>query len=246
MLAWSRVTVLGLLVAGTAPLWVLAPEGLSAMGVIAPYVAVPLIAAAGVWSVNRRWMAGVGAVTGVGLLVAVGDKVLELLGHPDSFFDFFPAVSLLVGAGLAAGAGARSAVGAAWPASTGRRERAVAVMAIGLLVALGAVSVVLSLTGQHTVGALDRFAAEPVRMVGFAFAPATLTVRADQTARFVVRNDDLALHTFTIDDLDVDAVVKPGREVLVEFPAGPPATYTLYCRPHTADGDGMVGALHVR
>lgn len=243
----GRATIVGLLVAATAPLWVLAPEGASATGYVAPIVAVPLLAATAVWRIRRPWACAVGGAAGIGLLVAIGPYAVENLGHVDSFFDFFPAASLLVGAALAAGGALAAAVaGLRGRAPSAVGERVAAVTSVAVLLSLGLLSGVLTVTGQHTVSALDRFGAEPLRMVGFEFAPAALHARAGRTARFVVRNDDLALHTFTIDELGVDVVVKPGREALVEFPAGRPGTYTLYCRPHTADGEGMAGTLTIR
>jgi plastocyanin len=51
-----------------------------------------------------------------------------------------------------------------------------------------------------------------------------------------VRNDDPFLHTFTVDDLDIDEAMSPGSEELIEIPSEP-GTYVVYCRPHTSDPD---------
>jgi len=243
--AYRGVALLGLLAAATAPLWVLAPEGLSAAGFVAPFVAVPLGAAA-VWH-RGVWGRAVGLVASLGLLVVAAPFAPQTLRHPDSFFDFFPSVSLLLGALLAAGGSAASLLHERRRADSrpAPAQRAVTTAAAVALAGLAVLSGALTLSGRHTVSALDRFGAEPVTMVGFAFEPATLTVREGRPARFVVRNDDLALHTFTIDELGVDAIVKPGSEVLVEFTPDRAGTYLLYCRPHTHEREGMVGAFAV-
>ncbi|HVM15635.1 MAG TPA: cupredoxin domain-containing protein [Egibacteraceae bacterium] len=249
--ARPRIAVLGLVVAGTAPLWILAPEGVEAVSFVAPFVAVPLIVAAALWRFGgRAWLAGV--VAGLGLLAAAAPLAPGALAHPDSFFDFFPLASLLFGAALAVGGSVASALqrrrGLAPDGGSARwspTERAVTVGSAVALLALGGVSGVLTVTGQHAVSALDRFAAEPVTMVGFEFEPDELTVPADREARFVVSNADLALHTFTVDELGVDVIVKPRSEGLVEFTPERPGVYLLYCRPHTQDGQGMVATLTV-
>lgn len=244
-----RIPVLGLAIAGTAPLWILAPEGLGAGSFLAPFVTVPLLVAAALCYVGPR-AALAGVVAGFGLLAVAALLAPDALAHPDSFFDFFPLASMLVGAALTVVGSAVSAmrhrgaterVDAGWTVA----ERAVALASVVALLVLGSVSAVLTVRGQHTVSALDRFAAEPVAMVGFEFAPAALTVRMGEEARFVVRNEDLALHTFTVDQLDVDLIVKPRREALVRFTPEHPGVYQLYCRPHTQDGHGMVATLTV-
>lgn len=244
---YRGVVVLGLVVAGTAPLWILVPEGLAGAPFIAPFVAVPLLCAGAVrWF--GSWARTVGLLAGLALLAVAAPFGAEVLGHPDSFFDFFPVASMLVGAVLAVGGSLASAL--PWRRARdgrarGGRLRGVAAATVAVLVTLASVSAVLTFTGRHTVSAIDRFGAEPVALVDFAFEPVDLTVPAGRPARFVVRNDDLALHTFTIDELGVDAVVKPGRESLVEFTPERAGTHLLYCRPHTQDGQGMVATLTV-
>lgn len=245
----ARIAVLGLVIAGTAPLWIVAPEGLAAASFIAPFVAVPLLVAAALWRLGSR-VSPAGAVTGVGLLAAAALLAPGTLAHPDSFFDFFPLASLLFGAVLAvvgsvvAGMRYRQTpkhADGGWTPG----ERVVTVASLAALLVVGSVSGVMTVTGQHTVSALDRFAAEPMAMVGFEFEPDEVSVPAGEEARFVVYNDDLALHTFTVDELGVDVIVKPRSEGLVEFNPERPGVYTLYCRPHTQDGQGMVASLTV-
>ena len=244
---FTAAAVVGLLVAASAPLWILVPEGLDAVPLLAPFLLVPLAVAVAVWR-DVAWSRPLGFVTGLGLLAAVAPQAVEGLSHPDSFFDFFPVASMIVGALLAA-VGSVLSARLRWRGGPVRHlrggERAVVVTSTVLLLVLGVGSGVLTAAGQHTVSAVQRYATEPVTMAGFEFVPATLRADAGSLVRYVVRNDDLALHTVTIDELGVDVVVKPRSEALVEFSAGKPGVYTLYCRPHTQDGQGMVATFTV-
>lgn len=243
----STAAVVGLLVAASAPLWILVPEGFGAVALLAPFLLVPLAVAVAVWR-DVAWSRPLGLVTALGLLAAVAPQAVEGLSHPDSFFDFFPVASVIVGAVLAAVGSALSAR-LRWRGGPVRRlvggERAVVASSTVLLLVAGVASGTLTAAGHHTVSAVERYATETVTMAGFEFVPATLRAEAGELVRYVVRNDDLALHTLTIDELGVDVVVKPRREALVEFPAGDPGAYTLYCRPHTQDGQGMVATFTV-
>lgn len=243
----SRLAVLGLVVAATAPLWLLVSEGLAALAFVGPFVALPLLVAVAVWRVGR-WTRVLGGLAGLALLVTAAPAIPEVVGHPDSFFDFFPLVSAAVGGLLAVGA----SIAPAGRAPGGNRrlhatpgEAKVAVGTLAALVVLGAVSGALTLSGRSTVDAAQRLGAVPVAMDDFEFVPADLTAAAGRPTRFVLRNDDLALHTFTVPELGLDVIVKPGREELVELPASRAGVYELICRPHTQDGEGMVGVLTV-
>ncbi len=88
-----------------------------------------------------------------------------------------------------------------------------------------------------------------IEIKDFNFNPDTLQVKAEQTVRLVVRNDDTTLHTFTLNVVKVDVSISPGAERLVEFQAPAPGTYQWYCLPHSDSGPegrtGMVGSLVV-
>jgi hypothetical protein len=42
------------------------------------------------------------------------------------------------------------------------------------------------------------------------------------------------MHTFTVEDLDIDVELGPGSSELIEIPAQA-GTYVVFCRPHTMD-----------
>ena len=58
-----------------------------------------------------------------------------------------------------------------------------------------------------------------------------------------VDNQDATLHTFTIDELDVDLDIPASKSARVTFDADP-GTYEFYCVPH--EGEGMEGTLRVQ
>jgi plastocyanin len=59
------------------------------------------------------------------------------------------------------------------------------------------------------------------------------------TVAVYVDNKDQTLHTFTIDELDVDLTIPAGSTARVEFDAEP-GSYTFYCVPHEADMEGTL------
>jgi plastocyanin len=54
-----------------------------------------------------------------------------------------------------------------------------------------------------------------------------------------VDNKDQTLHTFTIDELDVNLTIPAGSTARVEFDAEP-GSYSFYCVPHEADMEGTL------
>ncbi len=76
----------------------------------------------------------------------------------------------------------------------------------------------------------------------YKFEPATITVTAGETVRFVITGSG-ALHTFTIDELGIDISVTAGQTVTKEYTITETGTFELYCRPHR--GLGMVGTVNV-
>ncbi|MDQ3985054.1 MAG: cupredoxin domain-containing protein, partial [Actinomycetota bacterium] len=81
-----------------------------------------------------------------------------------------------------------------------------------------------------------------VRLVaeGIEFSQDTLTVE-EGTVSVFIDNKDFTLHTFTIDELDVDVDVPAGKSTRVTFEAEK-GGYEYYCRPHEED---MTGTLTV-
>jgi plastocyanin len=70
------------------------------------------------------------------------------------------------------------------------------------------------------------------------FADPTLEAEAGEISVFV-DNEDATLHTFTIDELDVDLDIPASKSARVTFQAEP-GTYEFYCVPHKGDMEGTI------
>jgi plastocyanin len=70
----------------------------------------------------------------------------------------------------------------------------------------------------------------------FEFSERALQAAGGDVSVFV-ENKDSTLHTFTIDELDIDLDVPAGASARVSFDAEP-GTYEFYCVPHEGDMNG--------
>jgi plastocyanin len=170
------------------------------------------------------------------------------LQTPTSFFDFMPGALVIPGALIAIiasisaivakrrGHGSETAVGG---------ERTAIRIVLGVVIVLAVISGGLTFAGASDA---DDAEADVVVVLGdFEFDEEQYTFEPGST--ILVRNEDPFLHTFTVDDLDIDIALSPGSEELVEIPAEP-GTYVLYCAPHTFDPedpseDDMAAELEV-
>ena len=59
--------------------------------------------------------------------------------------------------------------------------------------------------------------------------PTELSIQAGQAAQIVVKNRDFGVHTFTIEDLDIDVTVVGGSEKLVSLAVPSAGTYQCSC-----------------
>lgn len=244
---WARTASLGFVLMVVAPLFALTLSIIDQFNAFALMFSVvtAVVALLGRWLVvsGRRWRI-VGAVVLAGLaLLANVDQVatLRLVG---SFWDFAPILVFLTGAVVAFVAGIATLVtlsrGEPSPAAAERRIRLTVLAGIGGVLA---VSAVVTLTGGTTVDPELRAGAIEVRADDFAFSPEVL--EANPGDRFIVINDDLAHHTFTIDELGIDVLLLPGDEALVEVPGDATGTFEFVCTPHVFDDEGMRGRLTV-
>ena len=69
------------------------------------------------------------------------------------------------------------------------------------------ISGTLHLINIESVGADDKAGAITIEMKDGAFEPGQLTVRTGELVRFVIKNRDLTVHTFTIKELGIDVKV---------------------------------------
>jgi plastocyanin len=116
-----------------------------------------------------------------------------------------------------------------------RTPRLLGSTAVALIVIAIAVSVVATVTydTEEAQGGDITLAAE-----GIEWAKESLS--ADEgTVTVFVDNNDLTLHTFTIDELDVDVDIPAGKSTRVTFEAEQGA-YTYYCVPHESQMEGII------
>ena len=76
----------------------------------------------------------------------------------------------------------------------------------------------------------------------FFFSPTELTADPGQTLTVTVSNKGAAEHTFTIDDLGVDEVLKAGEEKAINVAADQAGAFEFYCRFHRSK---MTGTLTI-
>jgi plastocyanin len=237
---WTRLATLGLVLAAIAPLLLLLAGtlwGLDSEGVPLPFFFITAaIALIGAFLVSRfgTW----GKVAGIVASVLLG-SVLSFtafgLFTPNSFFDFVPGLLAIPGVLIAivscVAAIRASRRGDRPTAVTGGEQRGIRIV-LGVVIALVAISGVLTFTGKSSVDEAD--ADTTVTLSDFEYDKEDYQIEAG--SQVLVRNNDPFLHTFTIEALDIDETLSPGSEVLVEIPSDP-GDYIVFCQPHTSDPD---------
>jgi plastocyanin len=236
---WTRLAGLGLFMAGLAPLLMFLAGliwGLEFEGDTVFFLIVSAIGLLGAFLVLRfghtLWAKIIGIVASVLVAFAMFWTAFGL-AYPGSFFDFIPGLLLLPGAimglvgSIAAIVASRRGRAAEAPAA-GERKTVRAVMAI--VGVLAVVSAVLTFVGSSSVDESE--ADETVTLSDFEFDSESYDFAAGTTV--LVRNDDPFTHTFTVEELDIDETLTPGKEVLVEIPEES-GEYVVFCRPHTSD-----------
>jgi plastocyanin len=203
------------------------------------------------WKVGR-WGFIVASLLALALLALFAPFLPFVLAHPEGGADFIVVALFLAGSLLAVLGSVASVV--QWRRRTAAagatpRQRLALKAALGVTLAVVLASVALSALARTSLAADVRAGAVPVSIKHFAYSHDPLRVAAGDTVRLAVRNDDTALHTFTLAEAGLDVAIPPGAERLVEFQAPAAGTYTWYCVPHSAhteDGrQGMVGTLIV-
>jgi plastocyanin len=153
------------------------------------------------------------------------------LQAPQSFFDFMPGVLVIPGGLIAIVAGIGAAVAKRRGHLSDRPagvERAW-IRGVSYVVVLGAlVSGLLTATGRSSADQSSAAASAIAKK--FEWNALEYSV-AGGSAMFV-RNDDPFLHTFTVDELDIDVTLTPGDEALITIPSKT-GTYIMYCKPHS-------------
>ena len=184
------------------------------------------------WRRPKPEMTLITAIWAILMLLINAQFIPNALGTFNSFFDTGLLIPLIVSLIVAAVAGIVAFLhqrrGTARKVSTAA-ERWVLWATTAMVVGLMVVSGILLLTSLESVSADEKAAAISVDMKNNAFKPAQLTVLAGKPAKFVIKNRDLTMHTFTIEELDIDVKVLPGSEELIELSSPPAGTYVYLC-----------------
>ena len=167
----------------------------------------------------QRWALVLAAVWGF-LNLFWGWLLVLSLGYLNSFFDFVLPLLLTVGALLALVGAAVAFVqqrrGGARRVSTRSERRTFAAIAVALLM-LVILSGTLHIVGLTSVSAEVEAGAIVVEMKNSYLAPDRLEIPLGETTRIVVKNNDLFVHTFEIQELGVKHRIPPFSELLIEL-----------------------------
>lgn len=192
------------------------------------------------------WSYAFGILGGIIGLIFFSESADLFLTTPAAFFDFFGTLILLLGMLILAGA---SIVGLLQHRSGNPRTEATstertAILAVGgVLAVLAVVSIVLTVANMGDVSAEERQGAIEVQMKKTEFEPHEIRASAGQV-RVVVKNFDPFLHTFTLDDANVDVRVTPRQEKVIDLGNLSAGSYVFRCE--VPGHEDMVGTLVVR
>jgi plastocyanin len=236
---WTRLAALGLVLAALGPILFLVAGvfwGLDVSEDVPFFGIAAAVALIGAFVVARfgGWAKVVGLIVALLLGLALFWTAFGL-ATPTSFFDFVPGLLIMPGvliaivSCIAAMVAARR--GHLTTAATGGERNALRIVPV-VVVLLAVLSGIATAATRSTVD--ESVADATVVMKDFEFDSSEDQLQAGSSV--LVRNDDPFLHTFTVDDLDIDETLSPGSEELIEIPSEP-GRYWVYCRPHTSDSD---------
>ena len=209
-------------------------------------IAIALIVASLIWRFGS-WALVLGAIAGLlGTALSYGPYLFLSVGSINSVFDFGVAVvttaasiMALVGSVVAFVQLRRGSTRVEATAVERNALRGVAVV-VAVLVALSAV---VTLAARDTVEEADRAGAIEVLMKTTEFRTAELNAKAGETLRLVLKNDDLYIHTFTIDELGIDVTIGPRGEKALSVSPSNTGTFEYKC--NIPGHESMTGTLTV-
>jgi plastocyanin len=199
----------------------------------------PLIVFALLWIGGVVWLRS--STKGPSILLLVASLAFLITGAPF----MIPTLTVPASAGdfilnLAALLAALAGVVSAIQVVRGQAERVGGARTVGLTgVALFVVGAVVSIFSTFTYDDAVRQEGDVAQVTkDIEFQNKSLEAEAGEISIFV-ENDDGTLHTFTIDELDVDLDVPASKSARVTFQAEP-GTYKFYCVPHKGDMEGTL------
>ena len=213
----------------------------STLGVFIISIVLSVIFAGLVWRFGR-WALVLAALWGILNLWWL--LFPSLMSYLNSLFDFVLPLLWTVGALLALVGAVVAFVqqrrGTARRVSTRRERWTFAAIAVALLT-LVVLSGSLHVAGLTSVSAEAEAGAIVVDMRNSYLAPERLEIRAGETARIVVKNNDFFVHTFEIDELGVKHTVLPFSELLIELQPPNTGEFSYESKaPMTGDMEGTL------
>lgn len=203
----------------------------------------PLLLFVALWIAGALWLrrsqkgpAILLLVTFVAYLAMSAPFIIPTLAVPASAGDFILNIASVLGAVvgiIAAIAVLRRLAGSASGAPRGVLIGATALLILSIVLSVVAFVGYDEATAQG--GDVDLVAED------LEFRPDELEAESGEVSVFI-ENVEGTLHTFTIDELDVNLAIPAGKSARVTFQAEP-GTYRYYCVPHQPD---MEGTLQVR
>jgi plastocyanin len=232
---YGRVTIISLVIYAVALMvlgMLLAVQGtVASLAFVAPFAIVSLVLAVLAWRLGMRMALTLGIWAVLNLLFH-GPFLVPALGRFNSFFDFGTVIPVIAALAVTAVAGVvafvqqrKDAARAEGTAGERRMLSGVAVIVVLLMAASG----IANLAGLESVSAEERAGAIKVDMKNTEFDPAEIRIAAGQPARLVIKNRDLATHTFTVDTLGIDVSFIPGTEKIVDLSVLNAGTYVYIC-----------------
>lgn len=202
-------------------------------GIIPPLIVFALLLLGGVIWLRR-------STKGPAILLLVSLTVMTIMSAPF----IFPTLAVPASAGdfilnvaslLAALVGIFAAIRVLRRAKDSELPRKLGLGAIALFVVAAIFSVVASAGYEEAIAQQGdiELATEDIE-----FSDTTLEAAGGEVSVFV-DNADGTLHTFTIDELDVDLAIPASKAARVTFQAEP-GTYEFYCVPHKEDMEGTL------
>jgi plastocyanin len=219
-----------------------------------PHIALSLVIA-GVVAIRYRWTPALAALAGALQLVEGAIFLGHDLTEPDraatfAFAGLFFAVSFVA---LFAG------VGATVQSYRAPRARPLVeplaplwiyptMLALAALVLGGTLATAVQAGGVQPGFSPEALAALPALTTkGDAFNTSELSAKVGETVVLRLENADTTAHYLDIDELNVHALIPPGKSNVALFKPTQAGTYTFYCHPHAdkAARAGMVGTLTI-
>ena len=233
---YTGVVALGLVLMGAAVVVIVA-AGLMAgqsMGEEAATFTIAIVAAA-VGAIAVWRFGTVGKIVGLLATLAVISQVFWLvfaMFQPTSFADFSGGVMFLIGVVYSLGWGIAGIVRRnRIETEPTRGETRMVRGALAVVVLAMILSGVLQITSQTSVDASAAAGATPVSQTNLDFSPAAYEVAAGEPSSFLVHNSDAFTHNFVIEELDINELLSPGSERLIEVTA-PAGEYKILCTLH--------------